>query len=147
MAKNWSLTLADVVTRPGVAVALILVSVLPGLYLSIHGLRRDFSLESVFVTQSTHYDDYKKFKSIYGKDDYLILTIHSERSVRDPDFLEKLRRFSEALERIDGATEVISLTNVSMFRDQMGPVGFSPVVREQDSIPMVPAKTDLDSRL
>src|SRR5215510_11395548 len=113
---------------------LLLALLLTG-FLGYHArqLRIDSSAEHLLATDDPNKKYYEEVRALFGNDDITVIGLVAE-NVYTPATLEKIRRITQQVEKIDGVQSVRSLTNVP---DPIADLSFPPLL-----IPQIPTDAD-----
>lgn len=116
--------------------SLLLALLLLTIYLGYHAwhLRIDSSAEHLLATDDPNKTYYEGIRAVFGNDDIGVIGVVAG-NVYTPQTLEKIRRITDQVEKIDGVQNVRSLTNLP---DPIADLNYPP--RLMQKIP-----TDLDA--
>ena len=98
----------------------------------------DLSLQSMLVTSSASYQDYAKFREIFGEDEFVLLAIKNNRPIDQKQMLAEIDRITSKLARAERIAEVLSITNLTMFQkkdERFGSYGIVTNSKESPSLP------------
>jgi uncharacterized protein len=95
--------------------------------------RIDSSVEHLLATNDPNKKYYEEVRALFGNDDITVIGLVTE-DVYTPATLEKIRRITQQIEKIDGVQSVRSLTNVP---DPIADLQFPPLL-----IPQIPTEPD-----
>ncbi|MDQ7782537.1 MAG: efflux RND transporter permease subunit [Desulfomonilaceae bacterium] len=102
------------------------------------GLQLDRTLKSAYVTSSEAYGIYEEFLDVFGNDEFVLVALRNDDGVENPLFLEALRGITTKLEAFEEIDQVISLSNLKVFRERKGIFGNYPLLdqrTEQERLP------------
>jgi len=109
---------------------LLLALLLTGLFgYYARQFRIDSSVEHLLATNDPNKKYYEEVRAIFGNDDITVIGLVTE-DVYTPATLEKIRRITQQIEKIDGVQSVRSLTNVP---DPVADLQYPPLL-----IPQIP---------
>jgi uncharacterized protein len=113
---------------------LLLALLLTGLFgYYARQFRIDSSVEHLLATNDPNKKYYEEVRALFGNDDITVIGLVTE-DVYTPATLEKIRRITQQIEKIDGVQSVRSLTNVP---DPIADLSFPPLL-----IPQIPTDAD-----
>ena len=99
-----------IVDKPRLVLVLILaITVFFGFH--ARHLRIDSSVEHLLATNDPNKAYAEKIRGLFGSDDMGVIGIVTE-NIYTPTVLEKLKRITTQVEKVDGVQSVVSLTNV-----------------------------------
>ena len=81
-------------------------------------LETDPSLKTGLDRTTVAFSQYEKFLEIFGSEEFTLIAIKTPKGVDDPQALKLVDSLTGSLEKYDKLTEVISLTNVKLFRQK-----------------------------
>ena len=92
-------------------VVLVILLVVTG-FLGFHArhVQIDFSVENLLASDDPNKAYYDEIRTLFGSDDLTVIGLLTD-NVYTPAALEKIRRITAQVEKIDGVQNVISLTN------------------------------------
>ncbi len=108
-------------------IALISVAMAP----FVLGLQLDRTLKSAYVTSSEAYGVYKDFLKVFGNDEFILVAILNDKGVNNPSFLNALATITTRLEGFPQIEQVISLSNLKVFRERNGIFGNYPLLNQR----------------
>jgi uncharacterized protein len=91
----------------------LLIGFLLTIFLGFHAwhIRTDSSLENLYAQDDPNKTYYEKVRAIFGSDNMAVIGVVTG-NVYNPATLERIRRITAAVEKVDGVESVQSLTNV-----------------------------------
>ena len=96
-------------------VATVGVGRAPGVtcFLGFHArhLQIDFSVENLLASDDPNKAYYDEIRTLFGSDDLAVIGLLTD-NVYTPATLEKIRRITAQVEKLDGVQNVFSLTNI-----------------------------------
>jgi predicted RND superfamily exporter protein/CRP-like cAMP-binding protein len=109
----------------------LLLSLLLTGFLGYHArqFRIDSSVEHLLATDDPNKKYYEEVRALFGSDDIAVIGLLAE-NVYTPTVLEKIRRITQQIEKLDGVQSVRSLTNVP---DPIADLSYPPLL-----IPKIP---------
>ena len=108
-------------------------------------LDTDPTLQSGMDSTSPAYLQYQKFIKTFGDEEFILVAIHSKQETVDSDLLTSLEQITRTLEKNDKIPEVISLSNLKLFRARGKLFGNYPVVTVSAGKPHVPDPSQLEA--
>lgn len=109
------------------------------------GVTRDPSMRSGIDTASEAYHQYQDFMDHFGNEEFILIVLNQGRQAGEPEVLKSVQAITRDLEDLDKVTEVVSLTNLKVFRQHEGLFGVSPVVNMRDAHPALPKEEEWNS--
>jgi len=109
------------------------------------GVTRDPSMRSGIDTTSRAYQQYQVFMEHFGNEEFILIVVSQGRKANEPEVLKSVQAITRGLENLDKVTEVVSLTNLKVFRQREGRFGVSPVVNMRDGHPALPKEEEWNS--
>jgi predicted RND superfamily exporter protein len=86
------------------------LAVVAGLFVTRVGV--DNSVEIWFLENDPSLESYQEFQVAFGNDETVVIAFHREKGILDQAGLEKIRKATEAVEKVKGVTRVVSISNV-----------------------------------
>ena len=74
----------------------------------------------------------------FGNEEFILIALNQGRQAVEPEALKSVQAITKGLEGLDKVTEVVSLTNLKVFRQREGRFGVYPVVAMRDGRPALP---------
>ena len=142
--KTVSDRLADVLVDHRRLFLLAIVVLTCILVAFIPRIEQDLSLKSAIVTGSPSYREYRNFREIFGDDEFLLVAIKNERPIDQHKALTAIDRLTRKLGTLKKATEVLSVANLSMFREKHGKFGAFPFILTENGVPSLPPTAEMD---
>jgi predicted RND superfamily exporter protein len=109
------------------------------------GVTRDPSMRSGIDTTSRAYQQYQNFVDHFGNEEFILIVLNQGRPAGEPEALESVQAITKGLEGLDKVTEVVSLTNLRVFKQREGRFGVYPVVTMSDGRPALPTDAEWNS--
>lgn len=81
-------------------------------------LETDPSLKTGLDRTTVAFSQYEKFLEIFGSEEFTLIAIKTPKGVDDPQALKLVDSLTGSFEKYDKLTEVISLSNVKLFRQK-----------------------------
>ena len=81
-------------------------------------LETDPSLKTGLDRTTVAFSQYEKFLEIFGSEEFTLIAVKTPKGVNDPRALKLVDSLTTNLEKYDKLTEVISLSNVKLFRQK-----------------------------
>ncbi len=81
-------------------------------------LETDPSLKTGLDRTTVAFSQYEKFLEIFGSEEFTLIAVKTPKGVNDPRALKLVDSLTSNLEKYDRLTEVISLSNVKLFRQK-----------------------------
>ena len=106
-------------------------------------LRLDHTLKSAYVTSSEAYAAYKEFVHVFGNDEFILVAIHNDEGVKQPSFLKALATISSELDAFPEISQVLSVSNLKVFRERKGIFGNYPLMYQGSGRFILPRSDDL----
>ncbi|MFH1112758.1 MAG: efflux RND transporter permease subunit [Pseudomonadota bacterium] len=122
---------ADRIIRHRRLLVLLVVLVSVAIAPFVLGLRLDRTLKSAYVTSSEAYGVYEDFLKVFGNDEFILVAIINDRGVANPEFLKALAVISTQLDQFPQIEQVISLSNLRVFRERKGIFGIYPLLEDR----------------
>ncbi len=122
---------ADRIIRHRRLLVLLVVLISAAIVPFVLGLRLDRTLKSAYVTSSEAYGVYEEFLKVFGNDEFILVAIINDGGVANPVFLKALAAISTQLEQFPQIEQVISLSNLKVFRERKGIFGNYPLLGQQ----------------
>lgn len=110
-----------------ILVAIIgIISIFLGYY-AVH-LETDPTLKTGVDTTSEAYKKYQDFVGVFGNEEFTVVVVKTTLGVIDSKTLAMIDSLTGKLESIDGVSQVISLSNLRIFRERDGSFGSLPLL-------------------
>jgi predicted RND superfamily exporter protein len=107
-------------------------------------LELDRTLKSAFITSSPAYVLYKKFLSIFGDDEFILVGIKDGRKPGNPEFLKSIANMTTEIEAIPETEQVLSITNIKVFQKRRGIFGSYHLLVKRDGDLRLPSHQYLE---
>lgn len=119
---------------------LVLLVILVSVALSpfVLGLKLDRTLKSAYVTSSPAYGLYKEFLDVFGNDEFILIAIRNDKGVGNSAFLRSLAVASAKLEDLPQIAQVLSISNLKVFRERKGVFGNYPLTEKRGEVLRLP---------
>lgn len=91
-------------------------------YYALH-LETDPSLKTGIDKSTEAYRQYEKFLETFGSEEFTLIAVKTPNGIQDRQALDLLDTLTAKLEKYDKLTEVISLSNVKLFKEKNGVFG------------------------
>ena len=109
------------------------------------GVTQDPSMRSGIDTASGAYHQYQNFVDHFGNEEFILIVLNQGRKAIEPEALKSVQAITKGLEGLDKVTEVVSLTNLRVFKQRVGRFGVYPVVTMSDGHPGLPEEEEWNS--
>ena len=109
------------------------------------GVTQDPSMRSGIDTASGAYHQYQNFVDHFGNEEFILIVLNQGRQAVEPEALKSVQAITKGLEGLDKVTEVVSLTNLRVFKQRAGRFGVYPVVTMSDGHPALPKEEEWNS--
>ena len=109
------------------------------------GVTQDPSMRSGIDTTSRAYQQYQNFVDHFGNEEFILIVLNQGRPAGEPEALESVQAITKGLVGLDKVTEVVSLTNLRVFKQREGRFGVYPVVTMGDGHPALPRGEEWNS--
>ncbi len=86
-------------------------------------LETDPSLKTGLDRTTEAYSQYEKFLETFGSEEFTLIAVKTPKGLQDPEALRLMDSLTSKLERYTKLTEVISLSNVKLFKQKDGVFG------------------------
>lgn len=100
----------------------------------IPSVEKDPTLKSVLVTTSASFQDYEEFRKYFDDDEYMVITIKFNNSVREPENLVAISKISDHVSKMDHISDTLSLTNLRIYQKRGEQLSNQPVVNNHDGV-------------
>jgi predicted RND superfamily exporter protein len=142
--KSLEKTVSDLlVDRRRLMVALA-VTVTVVLAFFVPRLLTDPTLKSGLDTSAQAYQDYEHFLEIFGSEEFILITVKNTKQANDPEVLKSLEAITGQLEKLDKVIDVVSLSNLKVFRQKNGLFGSYNLVRKDGEKPELTDPSEVD---
>jgi predicted RND superfamily exporter protein len=84
----------------------------------VGGVTRDPSMRSGIDTTSEAYHQYQNFVNHFGNEEFILIVLNQGRQAGEPETLKSVQAITKGLAGLDKVTEVVSLTNLKIFRQR-----------------------------
>jgi uncharacterized protein len=111
----------------------------------VGGVPRDPSMRSMIDTTSGAYHQYQDFMDHFGNEEFILIVLDQGRQASEPEALTSVQAITRGLEGLDKVTEVVSLTNLTVFRQREGLFGVYPVASMRGGHPELPKEEEWNS--
>jgi predicted RND superfamily exporter protein len=111
----------------------------------VGGVARDPSMRSGIDTTSEAYHQYQNFVNHFGNEEFILIVLNQSRQADEPETLKSVQAITKGLAGLDKVTEVVSLTNLKIFKQREGRFGVYPVVTMSDGRPALPKEEEWNS--
>ncbi len=108
-------------------------------------LPTDPTLRSGLDQTSESYQNFRKFAEEFGDEEFILVSLYNEIGVKNPAFLNSLAQITDQIQKLDGISETLSLSNLKMFREVDGKFGSFPIISESPGGPVMPDKSTLEN--
>ncbi|MEJ2715747.1 MAG: MMPL family transporter [Deltaproteobacteria bacterium] len=108
------------------------------------GIRPERSFKSSIAQNSVAWETYRKFLDIFGNEEYIVIAIKSDKTVQDPSLLRRIREVTRDFERLANVEDVISISNMVLFRMKNGKFGAFPLVERQEGRLTLPSREEIE---
>ena len=102
-------------------------------------------MRSGLDTTSRAYQQYQNFVDHFGNEEFILIVLSQGRQASEPEALASVQAITRGLEGLDKVTEVVSLTNLRVFKQREGRFGVYPVVTMRDGHPGLPTEEEWNS--
>jgi uncharacterized protein len=109
------------------------------------GMTQDPSMRSGIDTTSRAYQQYQDYMDHFGNEEFILIVVNQGRQASAPEALKSVQAITRGLEDLDKVTEVVSLTNLRVFKQREGRFGVYPVVNMKEGHPALPKEDEWNS--
>lgn len=107
-------------------------------------MQADVTLKSGINTDSPEYARYQEFLKVFGNEEFILVAVSIQNQDQLPVLLKAIKVITSELRKIDKIVEVVSMTNLKVFRERNGLFGNYPLVEEGSGGPKLIDRTALE---